>query len=279
MRVLSNKLKAFTLAEVIVALAVVGVVAALTIPNISRNMQAAHAKTAFKKALNEVNQALAEFTMDEGRNLAQTTSADVSTGSIQAIFIDPKYLAGKKVPDGTNNTNNNRWNILTNLTPTYSDNGSISAGSSINTTASLSSNYNYYILPDNIAFITSDDMYGCGDPHLARANNGTYAATANNGCLAYIDINGPKGPNTVLMGTKAGGPDADACQNVVPPNGDYMIKRPTGNNGTYCDLKDESITDVFPVVFFNDRVYPATVAGYWVLNDLIGQTITEASAD
>ena len=182
MRVLSNKLRAFTLAEVIIALAVVGVVAALTIPNISRNMQAAHAKTAFKKALNEVNQALAEFTMDEGRNLAQTTSTDVSNKTIEAIFVAPKYLAGKKVPDGTDNTNNNRWDILTNLTPTYADDGTISAGTSINSAASLSSNYNYYVLPDNVAFITSDDMYACGNPHLARANNGSYATGHSGPC-------------------------------------------------------------------------------------------------
>ena len=278
MRVLSNKLKAFTLAEVIIALAVVGVVAALTIPNISRNMQAAQAKTAFKKALNEINQTLSEFTLNEGRNLAQTTDTDVE--DIKKIFTDSKYLAGREVDTA------NRWNIITNLTPTYANDGSITASSTIDD-STLSSSYNYYVMPDNfanIAFIISDDMYGCGVPHLSRDNDGSYANDTNNeplanaACLAYIDINGPKGPNMVLMGATDSNPANDACANiVVPPTGNYMIKKPD-NNGEYCQLKDNSITDVFPVVFFNDKVYPATVAGYWILNDLVGQEITEQAA-
>lgn len=58
MKKLSIKTKAFTLAEVLITLGIIGVVAALTIPTLMNNINDAQFKTAYKKAISTASQAL-----------------------------------------------------------------------------------------------------------------------------------------------------------------------------------------------------------------------------
>ena len=235
-------------------------IAALTIPNLAKNTQAMQYKTAFKKAVAEINQSLAEYIAEEGQNLAQTQSTE-----IQGIFLN--YLKAKRVPD------NNRWRIITNIAqPAYEDAQAINLTASA--TVESTSAATYFKMQDNITVIMSD-IYACGKPHIAFDTTGAYVDAANNGCIAYIDVNGQKGPNMALMGVKSSDPAVDACAKIVPPETNYLLSINDNDKRTYCELTDNAVTDVFPIVFFNDKVYPATVGGYWVLNDLIGQTVEE----
>ncbi len=52
--------KGFTLAEVLITLAIIGVVAALTIPSVVRNYQDTQFKTAYKKVYSDMNRAFSE---------------------------------------------------------------------------------------------------------------------------------------------------------------------------------------------------------------------------
>lgn len=54
--------KGFTLAEVLLTLIIVGIVAALTIPSLITNIQESNFKTAYKKSFSVANQALAKAT-------------------------------------------------------------------------------------------------------------------------------------------------------------------------------------------------------------------------
>ena len=57
MKGVSMKRQAFTLAEVLITLGIIGVVAAMTIPTLISNTNGAQFKTAYKKALSTLNQA------------------------------------------------------------------------------------------------------------------------------------------------------------------------------------------------------------------------------
>lgn len=63
---LNNCAKAFTLAEVLITLAIIGVVAALTIPSVVRNYRDTQYKTQFKKAYAAMSVALQKTVVDMG---------------------------------------------------------------------------------------------------------------------------------------------------------------------------------------------------------------------
>ncbi len=65
----------FTLAEVLITLGIIGVVAAMTMPTLMNQTQGAQYKTAYKKALSALSQAVTlNVALDEW-NFADTTGA------------------------------------------------------------------------------------------------------------------------------------------------------------------------------------------------------------
>ena len=61
--------KGFTLAEILITLTVIGVVAALTIPTLLQNTNQAELKTAWKKSYADINQAALQIINDDGGSL------------------------------------------------------------------------------------------------------------------------------------------------------------------------------------------------------------------
>jgi len=66
----SRNKKGFTLAEILITLTVIGVVAALTIPNLLQNTNQAELKAAWKKTFADVSQAVTLLVNDNGGTLA-----------------------------------------------------------------------------------------------------------------------------------------------------------------------------------------------------------------
>lgn len=94
---IKNKFSAFTLAEVLITLGIIGVVAALTIPTLMNNTQDAECKTAWKKAFSTINQAYNMMKIDNGGDLSDLLERP--TGSYYPEpFIDEfsKYLSVQK---------------------------------------------------------------------------------------------------------------------------------------------------------------------------------------
>ena len=87
--------KAFTLAEVLITLGIIGVVAAMTIPTLMNNTQNNEFKTAYKKAYAEINQAFMQALQEQsitprdgGNALAATASEwDVIQSAFKAVKI------------------------------------------------------------------------------------------------------------------------------------------------------------------------------------------------
>lgn len=84
-----NSKKGFTLAEVLVTLAIIGVVAALTIPTLIQSTNSSRYQTSLKKALSVLNQALTTEVAD-GRDASSASGASVAaaTTALRELFAE-----------------------------------------------------------------------------------------------------------------------------------------------------------------------------------------------
>ena len=116
----SLKSAAFTLAEVLITLGIIGVVAAMTMPALIANHRKTVLKTQFKKAYSELQQVNQNFIKDYDMNICEynwqmwdeTKSASASSKATSDAFI--KYYTG----DGTSKSHILGYNQIKNLTGT-----------------------------------------------------------------------------------------------------------------------------------------------------------------
>ena len=98
--------KGFTLAEILITLTVIGVVAALTIPTLLQNTNQAELKAAWKRNFAELNQATMQIANESGGTLANVfTGADanvMSNSMINAYAAHLSYI--KKCDSAISNT-------------------------------------------------------------------------------------------------------------------------------------------------------------------------------
>ncbi len=80
---------AFTLVEVLITLTIIGVVAALTLPNIMKNIERKDLETAFKKSYSVISQAITQMKADEGASiyLKFQTSPYNSSAEIKNLML------------------------------------------------------------------------------------------------------------------------------------------------------------------------------------------------
>lgn len=76
----------FTLAEVLITLGIIGVVAAMTIPSLMNQTGQAEFKTGFKKAVSVLNQAVTMSFALDGTDFSSLATAGTVTGSIYNMF-------------------------------------------------------------------------------------------------------------------------------------------------------------------------------------------------
>lgn len=77
---MKKTINAFTLAEVLITLVIIGVIASMTIPVMLNNTKQQEFRTALKKAINSLNQAVSMHYALEGMTVADyTTASDVAT--------------------------------------------------------------------------------------------------------------------------------------------------------------------------------------------------------
>lgn len=106
-------LNAFTLAEVLITLGIIGIVAAMTIPTLIKNSQNAELKTAWKKAYSDISNATNLLIQDNGGDL--TGVLDYSSNTLDQFN---KYLKFTKTGNfsttnevcwSKNDTSENTW--------------------------------------------------------------------------------------------------------------------------------------------------------------------------
>jgi prepilin-type N-terminal cleavage/methylation domain-containing protein len=241
-----NKRFGFTLAEVLITLGIIGVVAAMTIPTLIANTNGAKYRSQFKKTVSTLNQAalMAQAQYDFDYAGTETTcSATTATAKgehpevtmtfcaiLNGTLTGQTYYGKDKIKRNSNGSETNydftstSLKVLNGKTP---------------------DNFYKYTLADGAMIGFATDAKGCELP-IGTPMTGSWI-TSNQKCLGFIDVNGAGLPNKEVHCTT----DANTANTVETP----------------CGVKNDAnhMTDIFPVVFHDATVEPASNAAKFVL--------------
>lgn len=231
----------FTLAEVLITLGIIGVVAAMTIPTLISNTNGAQFKSAYKKALSSLNQAvlmnvaLEDYSLS---NLAKDTAGDGSVPKTLSKILTERMQAATEITDeyydetdgaGASITIEGTTEIKCTGDETDGDCKDAAAGTkvTVNISETFSAENSFvYAFADGTTFGYLQNTEKCN-------NKGT------DKCIAFIDVNGKTAPNEL---TKCDDADAETCT-----------------------VSAASVNDIFPVFLHGQTVEPATAAAKAVL--------------
>lgn len=185
-----NGKKAFTLAEVLITLGIIGVVAAMTMPTLMNATQGAQYRTAYKKALSVLSQAVVLNIALDDYDLSQATGSQ------------------------TDGTSNSLYNLFKNRMNVVSTDNGQGWGTATNGAfgSAATSNFTFYF-NDGMAFTIPKEAGSCQD---ITSGNGTPSTN----CKGAIDVNGAKNPNTVVACSSGSG---NTCE-VKSPTDIYPVK-------------------------------------------------------
>lgn len=259
--------RAFTMAEILISLSIIGVVAAITIPSLTSKTTAKEFATTYKKAYASIEQAL---------KLASADGKDASTAPIGSQ--QPAQMAvGKILEDNIGARKLSIWPIkaTTNSVWTKGSKKTLVVGESKPTSSfTFDENSEAYMLKDGLSHLLinrpyNERCYAKGRPVTVQDNGNDskiFIDFDGSYCIAFIDVNGKKGPNQVVSC------DNQATTNVMPSDDpateeDESKTFSLNISGENCTITADSITDVFPVVIFDDKIMPATPAADAILRD------------
>ncbi len=164
----------FTLAEVLITLGIIGVVAAMTMPTLMNSTNGAQYKTAYKKALSVLSQAVVLNVALDDYDMQQTSSTGTgeNDASLYNIFFNRMNVV---------KTEGNTYKALL---KTGSDNKTMKDATE--DTFGVTDNYTLYF-NDGITFTFPKSAMGCTEGN----KRGDEAVE----CKGVIDVNGEKNPN------------------------------------------------------------------------------------
>ena len=247
-----NAKAGFTLAEVLITLGIIGIVAAMTLPVLISNISATKNRSRFKKTISTLNQ-----------------SVKLTSGK-----YDLDFAAATNLCTNQNETAENAFSFCAILNSTlaggtfYANAGSIRPSNTnqkyyYNTvtrrTVGDARYYGGYVTADGVIVAINLDARQCmknvgqelNSDFITKAKSYWYGGGAGlNNCRGFIDVNGPEPPNREV--TCSDGPNKGKA---------------TNNPGKPCYVNMADTGDIFPVVFYNDVVAPATDAAAYVLNN------------
>ena len=195
----------FTLAEVLITLGIIGVVAAMTMPTLMNSTNGAQYKTAYKKALSVLSQAVVLNVALDDYDMSQTVKdggTDTSKATLYALFNNRmnvvKTSAGKKGTDGKESGGWTASNAATDIK------------------FAQSGNYTLYF-NDGITFTFPSTEGGCTEGTADGTTTGAHP------CKGVIDVNGEKNPNKVVNCDGAAWDKGDDTCKVSNPTDIYPV--------------------------------------------------------
>ena len=249
----------FTLAEVLITLGIIGVVAAMTIPTLIANTNSAKFRSQFKKTLSTLNQAglMAQAQYDFDYAGTDTVCGADKAGATQnpenvmsfCSLLNGTLTGQTMVGKPSNLKRANSGSTSTDKATTYSINKA-TPGFTYTLAAGSHDEMIAYQLADGSIVAFPATATGCTLELGKQVTQKTLGETPLNGCIGFIDVNGTTLPNKeVTCGT---GPTSGIASRKVE---------------TPCTVKNDAkhMTDVFPVVFHDATVEPASDAAKYVL--------------
>lgn len=219
----------FTLAEVLITLTIIGVIATLTLPALMNNTAEQQYKAGLKKGLNTLTIAGETNEAIEGFNYAGTSansSADnrdpANTASIYAILASRASVDLAKC--GTK--------------------GPMSA----NTVTNPSSNFAVYFRDGSVVMFKSDAVGNGSTANVMKADGLPY------GIPAVLDVNGPKQPNLLSN-----------CAGTVSLNSEATSGTNDKGDQTECNDANRVIKDRFAIRLRGHYAVPNGRAAKWAM--------------
>ena len=251
-----TKFKGFTLAEVLITLGIIGVVAAMTMPTLINSTQGAQYKTAFKKSLTVLSQAvvmniaLNDYDLSQvvaGVNATGITSAGTAASGAQSLWdvFHNRLNIVRESGNGYTTTagDANQWIIVSNTDKTdyegFQGNHNGDAFPVLTAGQSWPAETTFLFMNDGITFIFDNRQDTC-----QKANTNIGVAT-DNYCYGFIDVNGQKAPNRVVQ-----------CDQG-------SMSGTAGDDDATCTVS--SPTDIYPIALYDQSVIPASAAARAVL--------------
>ncbi|MBO6088683.1 type II secretion system protein [bacterium] len=192
--------KGFTLAEVLITLGVIGVVAAITIPNLVKNYQKKAWTTQLQKSYSMLEQSFQKMLADDGVSKLSDTQVWASKGTISCTFFGG-YGSVSFLDDRCKDFLNNLKNYIKIIgVEKYGEDVydlAKSAKTSFASPNSTNKDAISFILSDGTMFIFYTNNYPSS---VDTETCNTIKSLGGNMCsragYLYIDVNGRKGPNT-----------------------------------------------------------------------------------
>ena len=177
-----TKKNAFTLAEVLITLGIIGIVAALTIPSLIQKYQMKNFEVAFKKQYSVLNNAINYIQLNNNLSECYVTVIKViyqgnlvdnySGNNSDCVALKNELISNLKL------TPISQYSGFTSISKVRAD-GGVMINGSIDYYSALMYDLNFYLLPDGVVVMFSDR-----DVRPFFYND-----------LIFIDVNGAKGPN------------------------------------------------------------------------------------
>jgi len=217
---------AFTLAEVLITLGIIGVVAAMTLPVLIQKHQKKVTVTKLKKAYTTLSQVIQKSYADNGSTLDYLPIGEEITADVTENFFNTYYLPYFKSPSVLQGV----YNFENGCSPSYQY--SMLSGECLST--SIFTTYSmgrcFFSANDGITFFIIVKTEGEGGQAIYSTQNNI-----------YVDINGLAKPNQ--LGKDVFRFTIDWANNIIRPNGyNKTIEqinqncRKTGE-GSYCAAK------------------------------------------
>ena len=255
----------FTLAEVLITLGIIGVVAAMTMPTLINSTQGAQYKTAFKKSLTVLSQAVVMNIALNDYDLSQVVAGTNATADADAtgdqtlwdVFHNRLNIVREASGASFDTTagSPDQWIIVsdTDSADRIAFSGTYTAAlghggkpftaltGQAGAPATWPAATTILMMNDGIAFIFDNTQSNCiqADDRIGVGQD--------NYCYGYIDVNGQKAPNRVVQ-----------CD-----GGFASTNETAGADDATCQVS--SPTDIYPIAMFNQSVIPASAAARAVL--------------